>query len=372
MTFQHPLRVGATFRTLAIAAAVCGVLAGCAAPSSSTGAAGLLNTQSAVSVAAASLAPSLYEVADVGNGRLYAASAGASRRDGKPGQLFVLDPATLAVKQTIEMARKPFALAHSRATGTLYVGNTYESYLTAVDAATGQSRGELSLDYTDPKGNRVRSRQVVVDEKTETVYVGGVVADGIVWVVDGRTLTLKTILKTGRAPGLALHPVTGHVYTSGTAGWTATDPATGRATHVEVKPASEKSEKKRYLINLAFDEKGERLFATDSAYGELLVFNAATGEQLARVDVGSGALGVRYDNARKLIYVSSRGAGTVKVIDAANYAVLRTVDLVGFPNSLAQSADGKSLFVTLKQPFDKAHPGYRADGVESVVRISLP
>lgn len=369
MSLQNPLR------TLAWAAAASVLLAGCAsAPSSSPSAtaAPSLSTASAVSVAAQPLAPSLYELADTGHGRLYAASAGGSRRDGKPGHLFVLDPATLAVKQTIEVARKPFALAYSRTSGTLYVGNTYESYLTAIDAATGQVRGELSLDYQDAKGNRVRSRQVVVDEKSETVYVGGVLSDGIVWIVDGRTLKLKTILKTVNAPGLALHPVTGHVYASGTAGWSVTDPATGNTTRFEAKPANEKSEKKRYLVNITFDSTGERLFATDSAFGELLVFNTRTGERLASVDIGNGALGVRHDAARKLIYVGSREAGTVKVIDASTYAVLRTVDLAGFPNSLAQSADGKSLYVSLKQPHDKQHPGYRADGVESVVRIALP
>ena len=350
------------------------LLTACASSPSdpSKAAARSLSTSSAVTVAAQPLAPSLYELADVGGGRVYAASAGESRRDGKPGQLFVLDPVTLSVKQTIEMARKPFALAYSRASGTLYVGNTYESYLTAIDAATGKVRGELSLDFKDPKGNRVRSRQVVVDEKTETVYVGGVLSEGIVWVVDGRTLKLKTILTTGNAPGLALHPVTGHVYASGTGGWTVVNPVTGQSTRFEAKPANEKSEKKRYLVNIELDDKGERLFATDSAFGELLVFNTVTGERLATVVIGSGALGVRHDAARKLIYVSSREAGTVKVIDATTYSVLRTVDLNGFPNSLALSQDGKALYVGVKQPWDKQGPGWRADGVESAARITLP
>jgi YVTN family beta-propeller protein len=47
--------------------------------------------------------------------------------------------------------------------------------------------------------------------------------------------------------------------------------------------------------------------------------------------------------------VTHREAGKVSVIDAKTYKVTKTFDTPVYPNSLALSADGKTLYVTVKQ-----------------------
>ena len=44
----------------------------------------------------------------------------------------------------------------------------------------------------------------------------------------------------------------------------------------------------------------------------------------------------------------------------------------GDSNSLALTPDGKTLYVTVKGPHGDKHPAWRADGLDSVVRIDLP
>lgn len=361
-------RLSASSLRLTALAASCALLAACAQTSASRSAEQATNPAPARSAAAVQqqrVAPSLYEIVQAGD-KLYVASAGEGRRDKKGGHLWVLDPQTLASKQSIETARKPFALALNKQTGILYIGNTYESYLTAVDAASGKVLGEVALHLNNAEGERIRTRQVAVDEATNTVYVAGIDDVGVVWIVDGKTLTLQKTLRVPGSTGLFVDAPRGKVYTSGTNSWSVIDAQAQTSTSHRID-----DKEKRYLINLVTDPSGQRLLATDSTFGELLVFDIASAKLIHSVPIGKGALGIRYNAKRNEYYTSSREAGSVQIIDGNGYAIKRTVALNGLPSSLQISDDGNTLFVVLKQPFDKAHPGYREDGVESVVKIDL-
>ncbi|MGP2836015.1 YncE family protein, partial [Serratia nevei] len=71
---------------------------------------------------------------------------------------------------------------------------------------------------------------------------------------------------------------------------------------------------------------------------------------------------------RNEIYISQRESGNVLSLDATTYAVKQRWALPPNPNSLLLSADGQTLFVTVKQPFNKDHS---TQGPDSVVRIAL-
>jgi len=111
----------------------------------------------------------------------------------------------------------------------------------------------------------------------------------------------------------------------------------------------------------------------------LLVIDPRNGQVLKRVDTGLGTLDVLFNAARQEVYVTNRGvsreqpvgSGKLTVIDAVTYAVKRTVDLPVHPNSLALSADGQTLYVTVKAPHGDKHPAYRKGALDSVVRIPL-
>ncbi|MDU7297894.1 MAG: hypothetical protein E7L38_26500, partial [Klebsiella pneumoniae] len=68
--------------------------------------------------------------------------------------------------------------------------------------------------------------------------------------------------------------------------------------------------------------------------------------------------------------ISAIDTATGKVIslDASRYTLKKSWALPANPNSLLLSADGQTLFVTVKQPFNKDHS---TKGPDSVVRIDL-
>ena len=67
-------------------------------------------------------------------------------------------------------------------------------------------------------------------------------------------------------------------------------------------------------------------------------------------------------------YVTHRQAGKVSVIDAKSYKVVKTFDTPTHPNSLALSADGKTLYVSVKQKSTKQQEATQPD---DVIRIAL-
>ena len=66
--------------------------------------------------------------------------------------------------------------------------------------------------------------------------------------------------------------------------------------------------------------------------------------------------------------MTHREAGKVSVIDATSYKVTKTLDTPVYPNSLALSADGKALYVTVKQKSTRQQEATQPD---DVIRIAL-
>ncbi len=137
---------------------------------------------------------------------LFVATAQNSSGDG--GTVFRLDPATLAVQQSINTALKSFGAAINPQTNVLYIGNTVNGSVTAIDASSGKVLNTLVLD-SRKRSETVRPlqpRQVAVDAKTNRVYITGLGPQSVVWVVDGSTLKLvSTIPNTGKmGTGLAV------------------------------------------------------------------------------------------------------------------------------------------------------------------------
>mgnify|MGYP001132784574 FL=1 len=80
------------------------------------------------------------------------------------------------------------------------------------------------------------------------------------------------------------------------------------------------------------------------------------------------SLAVLFNPARNEVYVTHREAGKVSVIDAKSYKVIKTIDTPVYPNSLALSADGKALYVTVKQKSTRQQEATQPD---DVIRIAL-
>ena len=299
---------------------------------------------------------------------LFVATSG-SRKGDVGGVVYQLDPQTLAVIKTIHNDLKPFGATINTKTNTLWFGNTLNSTVTAMDATTGMVKGRLVLD-TRKRSETVRPlapRELAVDDTTDTVYMGGLGPDSVVWVVDGGTLKLRnTITGLGKMnTGLALDSAAKRLYTSNADGEfitidTATDKVLSRKKLLD-------DGKEHMLLNISLDTANHRAFVTDSKGTDLLVVDTNTGSVTGKVAVPE-ALAVLFNPARNEVYVTHRQAGEVSVIDAKTLKVTKTIKTPVHPNSLALSPDGKTLYVSVKQASTRQQ---EATSPDDVLRITL-
>ncbi|EEQ2265086.1 YncE family protein [Escherichia coli] len=292
-----------------------------------------------------------------------------SRKLDKGGVVYRLDPVTLEVTQAIHNDLKPFGATINNTTQTLWFGNTVNSAVTAIDAKTGEVKGRLLLD--DRKRTEevrpLQPRELVADDATNTVYISGIGKDSVIWVVDGENIKLKTAIQnTGKmSTGLALDSKGKRLYTTNADGELITIDTADNKILSRKKLLDDGKE--HFFINISLDTARQRAFITDSKAAEVLVVDTRNGNILAKV-AAPESLAVLFNPARNEAYVTHRQAGKVSVIDAKSYKVVKTFDTPTHPNSLALSADGKTLYVSVKQKSTKQQEATQPD---DVIRIAL-
>ncbi|EFA4192843.1 YncE family protein [Escherichia coli O96] len=292
-----------------------------------------------------------------------------SRKLDKGGVVYRLDPVTLEVTQAIHNDLKPFGATINNTTQTLWFGNTVNSAVTAIDAKTGEVKGRLVLD--DRKRTEevrpLQPRELVADDATNTVYISGIGKESVIWVVDGENIKLKTAIQnTGKmSTGLALDSKGKRLYTTNADGELITIDTADNKILSRKKLLDDGKE--HFFINISLDTNNQRAFITDSKAEEVLVVDTRNGNILAKV-AAPESLAVLFNPARNEAYVTHRQAGKVSVIDAKSYKVVKTFDTPTHPNSLALSADGKTLYVSVKQKSTKQQEATQPD---DVIRIAL-
>lgn len=291
-----------------------------------------------------------------------------SRKLDKGGVVYRLDPVTLEVTQAIHNDLKPFGATINPATQTLWFGNTINSAVTAIDAKTGDVKGRLVLDARKrtEEVRPLQPRELVADASTNTVYISGIGKESVIWVVDGKTIKLKTAIEnTGKmSTGLALDSKAQRLYTTNADGEFITiDTASNK---ILSRKKLLDDGKEHFFINLSLDTAGHRAFITDSKAAEVLVVDTRNGNILAKI-AAPASLAVLFNPTRNEAYVTHRQAGQVSVINAKTYKVVKTFDTPTYPNSLALSADGKTLYVSVKQKSTREQEAAQPDDVIRIV-----
>ena len=371
------LRQSPSVLALALAAALAGCAQQATAPAA-TGAAAASQpaAKQAGEIRRQALAQGLYEIAySARQDAVFVASAGGRGEGAAPSKILRLHPETLAVQAEIPLERKGFGIALDDAGNRLYVGNTNDGSVTAIDTATNRVVGVVQLTekakVKGPDGKEVERfpynfREIAVDPANHRLYMPGLRAqDSALFVVDTRALKLEKIVPGFgfMATGVALDAQGGKLYVSNLQGQVFTvDTRTLAATQAEA-PGDQ-------LINLAVAPSAQRLLATDQGLpnldgmrakqpalasyqqrgkgNQVLVLNAADSKLVASLPTGAGPLAMLVDEPRQRLYVTSRNAGTVSVFDTRTNALLQSIAVPPHPNSLALDARRNALYVTVK------------------------
>ncbi|HAI8558837.1 TPA: YncE family protein [Escherichia coli] len=327
------------------------------------------STQAAEEMLRKAVGKGAYEMAYSQQENVLWLATSQSRKLDKGGVVYRLDPVTLEVTQAIHNDLKPFGATINNTTQTLWFGNTVNSAVTAIDAKTGEVKGRLVLD--DRKRTEevrpLQPRELVADDASNTVYISGIGKESVIWVVDGENIKLKTAIQnTGKmSTGLALDSKGKRLYTTNADGELITIDTADNKILSRKKLLDDGKE--HFFINISLDTARQRAFITDSKAAEVLVVDTRNGNILAKV-AAPESLAVLFNPARNEAYVTHRQAGKVSVIDAKSYKVVKTFDTPTHPNSLALSADGKTLYVSVKQKSTKQQEATQPD---DVIRIAL-
>jgi len=314
------------------------------------------------------VAPGIYEAAySPATRALYVASAEATTGV-NGGVIYKLDPETLQTLGMTHTDEKNFGLAMDPSGETLYITNSLNASVSAMDTGTGRIKTRTKFTERSKDGSAYGPRKVIYDETQKALYVGGVGDPGVIWRLDADTLQVEAVIQNAGkwVTGLALDPDEHRLYAANGGG------------EVLVIDTRENRILERWtpgdgqewlLLNLALDKARHRLYVTDNSKRKTVaVFDTRTGRMTDRIDIGD-SLDIRFDPARDRLYVSHRQAGTFSVVDAGSLRAIKTYALPPMPNSVLIGPDGKSVYVTIKTPANK---DYSASGAGSIARIALP
>ncbi len=185
-------------------------------------------------------------------------------------------------------------------------------------------------------------------------------------MVDANTLKVKARIKNAGkwVTGLHFSEKTQRLYVANGAGEILVVNPRNNRIEQRWKPLGDKP---ALLLNIAEDEETGRLLVTDNSKAKTtLVLDIHSGKVIK--EIAGDALAVKFNAKRNEIYITQRESGKVLSLDATSYAVKQSWDLPPHPNSLLLSADGQTLFVTVKQAINKDRS---TAGLDSVVRIDL-
>lgn len=295
-------------------------------------------------------AAGVYELAvSESTGAVYVAAAGSRTAPG--GKIYKLEPQSLAVVDSIDVKdASPFGVGINDKTQILYTSNTRTNSVSAVDLKSGKIVAVIKNGQ-----EKSHTREVVVDEARNRVYVSDVGEGSSIWVIDGGTNTyLYSIENTGKTTtGLALDTEKQLLYV--------TNMGTNEIGVVDLeakKLIRSYSAHGERPVNLVLDKPTGRLFVVDQGTNEVNVIKAESGELIKKIPAGKGALGIKMDPVRKRVYTANRQDGTVTVIDSDSYNVLATLEAGSAPNTVVVNTKTGAAFVTNKtKPMQRPQGG---------------
>ena len=262
------------------------------------------------------------------DGHIYVTAAGSRTAPG--GALYKINPADLSIVDSVSLKENPpFGIGINNKTQIVYTTNTRTNSVSAVDLKTGELLATISNG-----AEKSHTREVLVDEDNNLVYISDVGDPSNIWVIDGKTNQfLHQIDNLGKtATGMTFLDNKEKIYLT-VIGEDAIYVVDVKSKQVENKfPSGGEAP-----VNIVSD--GERLFVTNQKSGTLTVLDKQ-GQLIKSVATGDGAIGIAYDPVKNRIYSANRQTGTTTVVDGTNYEILGDVATGSHPNNVKVDANG--------------------------------
>lgn len=270
------------------------------------------------------------------DGHIYVTGAGSRTNPG--GAIYKINPTSLAIVDSISLTENPpFGIGINNKTQIAYTTNTRTNSVSAVDLKSGKVLATIT------NGNeKTHTREVLVDEGNNLVYISDVGDPSSIWVIDGKTNKyLHSIENLGKtATGMTFLNGTDKIFLT-VIGDNAIYVVDTKSKQVEAKfPSGGEAP-----VNITTD--GERLFVANQKSGTVTVLDGK-GNLLKSIPTGAGAIGIAYDGVKGRIYSANRQTGTTTVIDAKTLTVLGDFETGSHPNHVKVDPVSGAAFVINK------------------------
>ncbi|WP_270089021.1 YncE family protein [Sphingobacterium sp. SYP-B4668] len=284
------------------------------------------------------------------DGHIYVTGAGSRLNPG--GAIYKINPSDLSIVDSISLKENPpFGIGINNKTQVVYTTNTRTNSVSAVDLKTGK----LVATITNGAENS-HTREVLVDEDNNLVYISDVGDPSNIWVVDGQTNKfLHAIGNLGKtATGMTFVNGKDKIYLT----------VIGDNSVYVVDTKSKKVEKTfpsggDQPVNITSD--GQRLFVANQKSGTVTVLDS-NGKLIKSIPTGAGAIGIAYDAVKNRLYSANRQTGTTTIIDAKTYEVIGDAHTGSHPNHVKVDPNSGTAFV-----INKAKGGRPVEGQPVVV-----
>ena len=150
-------------------------------------------------------------------------------------------------------------------------------------------------------------------------------------------ISLGSVIRVGQTPAhVGLDPAGRMAFTA--------DQSSNTSTFVDVAAS-------RAVDHVNLGDEGFNVVAAahrayvTTAMGDLVVIDVASRKRIARLDVGMAANGLALDPRAERLYVSSRDAGVVSVINTSTNEIVRTIRVSAGAQRIALDPDGTTLYV---------------------------
>lgn len=254
------------------------------------------------------------------DGHLYVTGAGSRTTPG--GALYKINPEDLAIVDSIDLKENPpFGVGINNKTQKVYTSNTRDNSVSVIDLKTGK----LVTTIRDGE-EQAHTREVLVDEDNNLVYVTIVGKPGKIWVIDGKNNTLKQVISDiGKTTtGISFAGSKDKLYVTNMG-----ENAIGVVDLKSGKVVNSFSSGGESPVNITSD--GKRLFVTNQKSGTLTVLSK-NGELLKSIETGDGAIGIAYDSENNRLYSANRMTGSTTILDADTYEIIADLPTGSHPN----------------------------------------
>ncbi len=270
------------------------------------------------------------------DGHIYV--TGAGNRTNPGGALYKINPSNLSIVDSISLKENPpFGIGINQKTQLAYTSNTRTSSVSVIDLKTGK----LVTTITNGE-EKSHTREVLVDEDNNMIYITDVGKPGNIWVIDGNTNTYShSIPNTGQTTtGLTFAGSKDIIYVTNMGDNTIGVIDVNKRELIKSFPSGGESP-----VNITSD--GEHLFVTNQKSGTLTILDKE-GKLLKSIETGDGAIGIAYDPVENRLYSANRQTGTTTVLDAKTYEILADLPTGSHPNHVKVNPETGEAYVLNK------------------------